>query len=137
MSQDPTYGVDNFQKPKILSESETIVNNILTILFSKPGSFPSNPYLGMDIPQYLYSLEGDLDINSLKSTLAFQCSDFIEIINNDSFDIQKIPYQGNMMLMFILPIIIKNIEKRLVIGISINKNREMIYNYQLVEQNQL
>ena len=56
-SVDPAFGVDSFNRPKVLSETETIVNNILFILFGKPGSYPSIPSLGMDIEQYLYLFE--------------------------------------------------------------------------------
>ena len=50
-SVDPVYGVNNFNETKVLTEAETLVNNILMILFGKPGFYPSIPSLGMDIQQ--------------------------------------------------------------------------------------
>ena len=60
-SVDPAYGVNDFNETKVLSESQTLINNILMILFGKPGFYPSIPWLGMDIYQYLYSFEDGID----------------------------------------------------------------------------
>ena len=74
---DPTYGLNDFSKPKVLSEAETYVRNLLTILFGKPGFYPSIPNLGMDIKQYLSQFSDSIDIAKVKSKLAYQCSDLL------------------------------------------------------------
>ena len=57
---DPTFGLNNFNQTKVLSETETLVNNILMVLFGKPGFYPSIPALGMNIGQYLYNFADDI-----------------------------------------------------------------------------
>lgn len=129
MAVDPTFGLDNFGKEKVLTESETIVFNILMVLINKPGFLPSLPDVGMDIYNILYSLETDLDLESLKSRLIYQCSDFTDIVDEGSFDIQVTTYNGQRCLIFILPVVTTGKYQNLVLGISLNSIGEMIYNY--------
>ena len=81
--QDPTMGVDNFNETKILSPSETVVRNILLILLGKPGFYPSQPNLGMDIEQYLYNFADEINTEELKLILIDQCHDLIDLIDED------------------------------------------------------
>ena len=83
-SVDPVYGVNNFNETKVLTEAETLVNNILMILFGKPGFYPSIPWLGMDIQQYLYKFEDEIDDLKIKSKLASQCREFLPNIEDGS-----------------------------------------------------
>lgn len=129
MAVDPTFGLNKFGKPKILTESETLVFNIMMILMSKPGFLPSMPEIGMDIYSLLYSLEGELDLNALKSKVAYQCSDFLENVGDGSFDITERSYNGNKCLIFTLPVIITDKYQNLVLGVSLNSVGEMIFNY--------
>ena len=129
MAVDPTFGLNKFGKEKILTESETLVFNLLMVLINKPGFLPSCPVIGMDIYSVLYSLETDLDLESLKSKLAYQCSDFLESIQDGSFDIQMTTYNGQRCLIFILPVVTTDKYQNLVLGISLNTVGEMIYNY--------
>ena len=54
MPLNPTFSVNNYNKPKVLTELESYVNDVLMLLFGKPGFYPSIPTIGMDIKQYLY-----------------------------------------------------------------------------------
>ena len=72
---DPVYGVNNFNRSKVLTETETKVSNMLMILFGKPGFYPSIPSLGMDINQYLYKFEDEINVEEIKSKLISQCRD--------------------------------------------------------------
>ena len=94
---DPTYGVNEFNKTKVLSETETYVNNILTILFGKPGFYPSIPTLGMDISQYLYKFEDEINVDRIKAILANQCSEFLPLVESGDIDIIKTTYMGRSM----------------------------------------
>ena len=44
MAIDPAFGLNSFGKPKMYSETQTLANNILTVLFGKPGSFPDGQF---------------------------------------------------------------------------------------------
>ena len=129
MAVDPQFGIDSYNRPKVLSESQTVVYNILTLLFGKPGFYPSIPHLGMNIQQYLYSFEDEFDTNYIKAQLASQCSDFIDIIENGSFDVIKSNHNGQPLIIFVIPTIITNTESNLFLGITVNEKGEYKFNF--------
>ena len=116
---DPTYGLNDFNKPKVLSEAETYVRNILTILFGKPGFYPSIPNLGMDIKQYLY-----------------QFSDFLPLLNSGDMEIYSTTVNNQTLLIFVLPVLIDNNSIALSLGVTINAKGEMVYNFMIGDDNQ-
>lgn len=128
-SVDPAFGVDSFNRPKVLSETETIVNNILFVLFGKPGSYPSIPSLGMDIENYLYLFEDEIDTNSIKTELAYQCREFLPYIVEGDMDVLVTTLDGRSILIFQLPVIIATKSVELAIGVTINAKGEMVYNF--------
>ena len=128
-SVDPVYGVNNFNETKVLTEEETLVNNILMILFGKPGFYPSIPWLGMDIQQYLYKFEDEIDDLKIKSKLASQCREFLPNIEDGSMDVYSTTYQGRSMLIFQLPVIVDENSVILSLGVTINTKGEMVYNF--------
>ena len=131
MPKDPTYGLNNFGLPEILNESTTLINNFLTVLMGKPGCFPSQPELGLNISQYLYAFEDDLNVTALKAKIAYQCSDFIGDIDNGSFDIIKTRDKSDRpFLVFVLPLK-ESDSDTLILGVTIDENQYMIYNYQI------
>lgn len=138
MAQDPTFGINNFGRPKILNESQTTVKNILTILMGRPGCFPSQPQLGMNIPQYLYSFEDGIDTTALKAQLAYQCSDFLGDIESGEFDVIKTTDKrtDQPLLLLILPIEHEDGD-RLILGVTLDKNQYMIYNFNIVNSQTL
>lgn len=135
MAVDPQFGVDAYNRAKILDESRTTVNNILTILFGKPGFYPSIPRLGMDIQQYLYTFEDEIDTTYLKSKLASQCSDFMDNIADGSFDIIKTTYEGQPLLIFVIPTIISNVTNSLLLGVTITSKGEYKFNFTFNDTN--
>lgn len=134
MAKDPSYGVDSFNKPKMLNDSQTLVNNIVLILMGKPGFYPSQPELGMNIGNYLYSLEGDIDVNEIKSKLVEQCSDLLECIQNQEFEVSVKTYNNNPILLFYLPTVINTEYKELILGITTSATGELVYNFTFSEQ---
>lgn len=132
MPVDPTFGVNDFNEVKILTEVETKVNNILMILFGKPGFYPSIPSLGMDISQYLYMHEDEINTSEIKSRLVFQCKDFLADIESGEIDIYKTTHKGNTLLIFKLPIIISNSNISVALGVTLNKKGELMYNFEEV-----
>ncbi len=127
---DPTYGVNEFNKTKVLSETETYVNNILTILFGKPGFYPSIPTLGMDISQYLYKFEDEINVDRIKAILANQCSEFLPLVESGDIDIIKTTYMGRSMLIFQLPVIIDKTQIAVALGVTLNAKGQMVYKFQ-------
>ena len=94
MPVDPVYGVNDFNRPKVLAEDETYVNNLLMILFGKPGFYPSIPYLGMDVGSMLYMFEDEINTDKIKTDLAYQCIDFLPLIDDGDLDVVVTTYKG-------------------------------------------
>lgn len=128
--KDPAYGVDSFNKPKILNQSETLVNNIMLVLSGKPGFYPSQPNLGMDISRYLYMLEDDINTNEIKSKLVEQCSDFMDSIRNGDFEVYVSTYENNPILIFQLPTMVDESYKELILGVTTSTTGELVYNFE-------
>ena len=129
MAVDPQFGIDSYNRAKILSESQTIVYNILTLLFGKPGFYPSIPQLGMNIQQWLYSFEDDVDTTAIKTQLAAQCKDFVTVIEDGSFDVIKSTYNDQPLLIFVIPTIVINTETNLFLGITLTESGEYKFNF--------
>ena len=126
---DPTFDTNNFGQVKILSETETYVRNLLLILMGKPGFYPSIPDLGMDIGQYLYGFEDEIDTNEIKTKLAKQCSDFIPEIDSGDFDVFVEHYKNRPMLVFKLPVIHDDKTLSMALGIRVNEKGVFVYNF--------
>lgn len=126
---DPTFTVNAYNKPKMLSNKETYVNNILMLLFGKPGFYPSIPSIGMDIQQYLYKFEDEINVESIKNKLSKQCKDFLPEIQNGEFDVIKTTYKDQILLLFKLPLIDDTNDCDVVVGVTTNSRGEIVYNF--------
>lgn len=126
---DPAFGIDDFNKSKVYPSDETIVRNLLLLLFGKPGFYPSMPKLGMNIREYLYTLEDDMDTSAIKAKLAYQCSEFLPLLEDGKMDIYATHMNGNPVLLFALPVIRQTRYSDLVIGITTLANGEMQFNF--------
>lgn len=129
MAKDPSFKINDFNQPKVLSTLETYVNNVMMILFGKPGFYPSIPELGMDIEQYLYKFSDEIDTDEIKAKLADQCNDFLPEIQSGDLDIIVTKYEDRNTLLFVLPIIDDIVNYRVILGVSTNARGEMIYNF--------
>ena len=137
MAIDPGFGTDNFGSPKMYSETETLVNNILTVLFGKPGAYPTMPNLGMNVPQYVLTLYDEISEDDLKNQLIQNCSSFSEVVRNGEFNVIKTILKdafGNdaPTILFKIPTLIKNTSRSLIIGIT-SSNNQVTYNFSWIE----
>ena len=125
MAKDPAFGLNGFGRPKIYSESETLANGIMNALLSKPGSYPSIPNMGMNIAQMVFLPYEDIDTIAIKTDLIRQCSQFADVVQKGKFDVKKLEVTDDFgekvpMLIFSIPTVVKNVGKRLLIGIRKN-----------------
>ena len=124
---DPVFGLDNYKKPKMLTEMETYVHNFIMLLLGKPGFYPSMPHLGIDIQQYLYELEDDFDPQYLKSEIVAQCRDFLPFIKEGTFEISSTSYDGKLLLLFFLPSIDDKTDLPITVGVTTNESGNVLY----------
>lgn len=127
--RDPTFGLNNFREPKILSVKETYVRNILLLLFGKPGFYPSQPELGMDIGQYVYGFEDEIEPEAIKSELLRQCAEFLPEVEAGNFDVYFIYRENKRILLFSLPLIIDDKTMNMALGVTTNSKGLLIYNF--------
>ena len=129
MAIEPDFGVDNFNNPKMFNESETLVNNLLMLLFMKPGSYPSLPNLGIDITQYLYMFFDEINTNKIKNDIATQCVQFLDCIEAGTLDVQKVFYNNKPLLLIILPVKIEDKVTGLALTLTTNGVGNVIYSF--------
>lgn len=83
LNYDVLMDSDSMYKPKVISSFDLIINSILTLLFMKPGQYPSIPELGIDIESYLHEYSDDKTLPmKIKNKLIDQCNR-IDIIGVD------------------------------------------------------
>ena len=128
---EPTFGLDDFQRPKTLKDYDALARIVLTILFGKPGFYPSIPNLGMFIQQYSNKRLDEIDTDMMKVQLAYQCSLLCEQITNGDIDILKTVVDEKPALLIKIPHYISTSISNLVIGVQIDE-KELVYNYKLV-----
>lgn len=75
LNYDVALDFDSMYKPRVLSSFELGMNTIMTLLFMKPGQYPSIPELGIDIESYLFEYADDPRVVSeIREKLADQCN---------------------------------------------------------------
>jgi hypothetical protein len=131
------FGLDNFQQPKVLSAKDSIAQIILNLFMMRPGSMPSLPHIGINIEKYLYMLEEDVDLDGLKQDIFRQCTDLLSFMSFGDIQTFFAPYQGQSMLVIILPIQGLDAEDEvLLMGFKKDQNNGLLFNYQF-EQGQI
>lgn len=131
------FGVNNFQQPKVLNAKDSIAQIILNLFMMRPGSMPSLPDIGINIGSYLYMLEGDVDLEEIKTKIFSQCTDLLSFLSIGDIKIFFAPYQGQSMLVVVLPIQgLDDEEQMLLMGFTKDQNNGLLFNYQF-EQGQI
>jgi len=98
LGYDVLFDVDSSNKPKVISTFQLCINSILTLLFAKPGNFPSIPELGIDVEQYLLDYADNSRIPAeIKNKLVDQCNK-LQIIGIDIEVFVDIDQSGNNVL---------------------------------------
>ena len=131
MGVDPDFGLDAFGNPKVLNESQTLINNILMLLFMKQGAYPSLPKMGIEIQRYLYEFFDEIDTEDIKARIASQCSEFVPEVQSGELDVIKTVYYGQPCLLVTMPIRVDDELTGLIIGISLDSIGSLIYNSKL------
>ena len=140
MAVDPHFGVDHYGRPKMLTESQTIVYNIMTILLGRPGYYPSIPNMGMHVQQYLYNFVDEIDGEAIKQLLIQQCREFSPYVTDGSFDVivathdNPLKKEKTPLLIFKLPVILTGRDSELILGVTINEEGYFAFNYEFTRQ---
>ena len=129
---EPVLELDDFKKPKVLKGWEGVVFSVITVLFGKPGFYPSIPELGLNIQRYRNTLTDAIDPDELKAALVYQCSKIGSELENNGLEIYK-SHQGTRDFIVIsIPYITDKANNRLIIGLA-GDDDGVTYNYGLFD----
>lgn len=127
---EPVFGPDEFGRPRFMTETETDVKNVLFALFLERGMYPSIPWMGGSIEEYLYQFVDDIDTSVILARLGSACSDFLDMINEGTLEVFKSQANGKPLLIVKLPELIERRKSAVIVGVTTNYNNELIYNFQ-------
>ncbi len=127
------FGVDKFGKPLVHSGPESLLQIVHMLFLSKPGNYPSNPEIGLDIAsRLLFMTEDSLELEELQRDITAQLTTFLD---KDSFGEIILDYQnvdGSPVVVIKVPLLdgsgrSNNVDE-IVAGFTINpKDQELIH----------
>ena len=127
------YGLDNFGKPKVLSNPDSLATLIIHLLFLKPGQIPSQPNLGLNITQYLYDFSDSIDTSLLRQSITNQAPYLLEYIDVYNMTVAiKDDDNGQGILYIIIPLLLS--QSLLAVGIKNNQtSNQTTFNYKIID----
>ena len=128
------FGVDNFGRPVVLSNKDSVIQIILNILMSRKGNIPGMPHLGIDIYQYLYSTPEEISGVQLKELIYAQCKDLLYLVASSDIRIFVTKSMGKDILIVYIPLIIpsdESDETGLMYSFSSDAAGTLSHNFQL------
>jgi hypothetical protein len=122
------FGEDNFGDPMVLSQGDSIAQQIINILYMRPGQMPSMPHLGINIRKYMHQFFDEFDKEELKNDIIFQCREIIPYIDFDNINILTTDLEKQPTLLITIPILIDEGDT-LVLGFR-DYADDLTFNYQ-------
>lgn len=129
------FGLDSFNNQKTLNQAETIAQIMMNIFMLKPGQIPGLPHLGMNIKQYLYKFQEDINTDVIKNELRHQCSFLIPFLDLDNLQVLLVPYNNESILYISVPfsVLVENSENQSVL-VGYKKqpgSNDVVFNYKI------
>lgn len=126
------FGLDNFKDPKTLSIKDSIVQILLNLFLMRPGNLPSLPHIGINIREYLYTMDTGFDVEELKKKIYSQATEVLQYVSLGDVQIFSAPYQGEQVLVIMIPVSgLSDEDETIVMAFMQDENSsELSYNYQ-------
>ena len=126
------FGIDNFGKQKKLTQPQTIAQILINLLLMRPGQLPSLPHIGIDIQQYLYKFQEDIDLSFIKNQISYQCSSILPYISLSEMQIILVPYESESILYIYVPLTLISNDEAAIIGFKReHTSNEVTFNYKI------
>lgn len=130
---DTTFSIDKYGNPKLLSLKDSVANAVVNVCFMKPGNIPGLPHLGVDIRQYFYKTQEELEQSSsiVSAKIQEACGQLISgaNISGVNFTVQK-ANNGEYVFLLIVRISFPD-EGEQVLGVIMkNSNDKITFNYE-------
>ena len=130
--RDVGFGLDSFQRPKILSEVDSIAQYILNVLILKPGQLPGLPHIGLNIRDMLYTYVEDFDSNVLRSKIYEQCNELMPHIISSNIVLTGVQHEGKDVFVLIIPIFLSDgTSQDVSYAFYTDSNNQMHYDYSI------
>ena len=91
-------GINSFDNPTKLSELQAWSQLMLNLTFLRPGTFPSQPEMGIDIENYQYDFIDDATAE-LSSKIISQQQTYLPDVPLTGVDISTTDYKGSKILL--------------------------------------
>ena len=131
---EPNFGLNDFNAPNMMKDNDVLVNMLLMICFGKPGCYPYLPQLGLNLQRYFYDYEDAIDVRSIKSKIAVQCSLLTDLISSGDIDVKCVRDEDNKpTLLIVAPTTDQVSNNILVVGITTGASNNVIYNYEIMQ----
>lgn len=127
------FGLDNFGKQATMTQAQTIAQMLINLFLMRPGQIPSLPHLGIDIRQYLYKFDNEIDISDIKNQISSQCPDLMQYIDLANMQLILFPYKNESIIYLFVPLSVE-VAKNTAISIGFKKtnaSNEITFNYQI------
>ena len=114
-----------------MSQAETITQMLVNLFLMRPGQLPSLPHIGLDIRQYMYSFEDEVDVSLIRNKISAQCPDLMQYIDSANMQLIMVPYKEDTILYFFIPL---TIDDNYAISIGFKRsssNNEITFNYKI------
>ncbi len=119
MGVNATFKLSPFSSIGLSSKEKTIVDDLLVLLFSKPGFIPSMPNIGVNIRKYLTN--NNMTTDNIKQDIVNNCQDFYDYIVDKSIEIDIIEINNKRVLSISLPTITYNMTP-LTLGVLLDRD---------------
>ena len=123
------FTLNDFQQQQVIDSNNSIAQIILNLFFMPKGSLPSLPHIGIDIKQYLYKLEDQVDVEGLKNEIYTQCPALLPFISMGDVKVFVAEYKGQGILMVAIPLLVDN--STILLGFTKNNSGDILFNYKI------
>lgn len=123
------FGVDDFNKPKLLTPQESLAQILYNIFVMEEGTYPSLPHIGIGIRRYLYKYREDINITELKQKIFVNCTDLLPFVEFDDIDIIVTNYQNQGIMMIMIPL--KITDETMLLAFSTDDKNEILFRFQV------
>ena len=125
------FGLDTFGKQAMMNNADTIAQMLINLFLMRPGQLPSLPHIGINIRQYMYSLENEIDVSLIKNQISTQCPDLMQYLDLQSMQLIMVPYKTDTILYVFIPILTED-NTAISMGFKrSNTSNEITFNYKI------
>ena len=127
------FGLNDFGKQSTMTQAQTIAQMLVNLFLMRPGQLPSLPHIGINIRQYMYKFEDEIDVSYIRSQITAQCPDLIQYIDLANMQLLLFPYKDESIMYLFVPLSVAVAENTaLSIGFKkSNTSNEITFNYQI------